>query len=36
MKGIVYVAQAGLETKKDLAKWIEMGKEHIRNLQNDR
>jgi TfoX/Sxy family transcriptional regulator of competence genes len=36
MKGIVYVAQAGLETKKDLAKWIEMGKEHVRNLQNDR
>jgi TfoX/Sxy family transcriptional regulator of competence genes len=27
MKGIVYVAQAGLKTKKELTKWIEMGKE---------
>jgi TfoX/Sxy family transcriptional regulator of competence genes len=31
MKGIVYVATAGLKTKKDLAKYVELGKEHIRN-----
>jgi hypothetical protein len=33
MKGIVYVALAGLKTKKGLTEWIEMGKEHVRNLQ---
>ena len=33
MKGIVYVAQAGLKTKRDLTGWIEMGKEHVRNLR---
>ncbi len=28
MAGIVYVAPDGLKTKKDLAKWVEMGKAH--------
>ena len=38
MKGIVYVALAGLKTKKELAEWIEMGKEDVRNrhLQLDK
>jgi TfoX/Sxy family transcriptional regulator of competence genes len=32
MKSIVYVALAGLKTKKELTEWIEMGKKHVRNL----
>jgi TfoX/Sxy family transcriptional regulator of competence genes len=36
MKGIVYVAMAGLKTKKDLAKYIEMGKNHIRSSLSKR
>jgi TfoX/Sxy family transcriptional regulator of competence genes len=32
MVGIVYVAPAGLKTKKDLTKWIEMGKNHAKSL----
>jgi hypothetical protein len=32
MMGIIYVAPAGLKTKKDLAKWVEMGKEHAESL----
>jgi TfoX/Sxy family transcriptional regulator of competence genes len=38
MKGIVYVALAGLRTKKELTEWIEMGQEDVRNrhLQHDK
>lgn len=32
MAGIVYVEPAGLGAKKDLAKWVEMGKAHAANL----
>ena len=32
MMGIIYVAPAGLKTKKDLARWVEMGVEHSRSL----
>lgn len=31
MRGIVYVAMAGLKTKEDLAEYIELGKDHVRN-----
>ena|SRR5579883_2396357 len=32
MAGIAYVGPAGLKTKKDLAKWVEMGKAHAASL----
>jgi TfoX/Sxy family transcriptional regulator of competence genes len=32
MVGIVYVAPAGLKSKKDLAKWVAMGKNHAKSL----
>ena len=31
-KGIVYIAEAGLRTKRELTRWIEMGKEHVGDL----
>ncbi len=32
MVGIVYVAPEALKTKKDLAKWVEMGRAHAQSL----
>lgn len=32
MAGIAYVAPAGLKTKRDLAKWVEMSKAHAASL----
>jgi TfoX/Sxy family transcriptional regulator of competence genes len=32
MVGIVYVAPTGLKARKDLAKWVAMGKEHAQSL----
>ncbi len=32
MVGFIYVAPAGLKSKKDLAKWVEMGKAHAKSL----
>ena len=32
MMGIIYVGPAGIKSKKDLAKWLEMGKAHAQSL----
>lgn len=32
MAGIVYVEPAGVKSKKDLAKWVQMGKAHAQSL----
>jgi len=32
MAGIAYVGPAGVKTKKDLAKWVELGKAHAASL----
>ena len=32
MMGMIYVAPAGLKTRKDLSRWVEMAKAHARTL----
>jgi len=36
MKGIVYVGPAALRTSKDIAKWVDMGREHVTHLAHRR